>query len=42
MNVFRTWFEKNIMGQDDDTVTNAVMIMPFSSPHPKYRDDHNK
>jgi hypothetical protein len=42
MNVFRVWFERNILGRDADTVTNAVMIMPFGSPHPKYRDDPNK
>ncbi|KAK4213124.1 amidase signature domain protein [Rhypophila decipiens] len=42
MNVFRNWFEKNIMGPDKDTVTDAVMIMPFGSATPKYRDDANK
>lgn len=42
MEVFRAWFEKNILGQDNDSVTNAVMIMSFGSPNPKYRDDHNK
>ncbi|KAK0121858.1 hypothetical protein ONS95_010137 [Cadophora gregata] len=42
MKVFRTWFEKNIMGQDDDTVTDAIMIMPFGAAAPKYRDDPNK
>ncbi|KAK0716702.1 putative amidase [Apiosordaria backusii] len=33
MKVFRTWFEKHIMGPDKDTVTDAC---------PKYRDDANK
>lgn len=42
MEVFRTWFEKNIMGPDKDTVTDAVMVMPFGSVSPKYRDDANK
>ncbi|KAI1129070.1 putative amidase [Nemania abortiva] len=42
MKVFRTWFENKIMGQDSDTVTNAVMIMPFGAATPKYRDDTNK
>ncbi|KAK4204937.1 amidase signature domain protein [Triangularia verruculosa] len=42
MKVFRTWFEKHIMGLDKDSVTDAVMIMPFGSAAPKYRDDPNK
>lgn len=42
MGVFRTWFEKNIMGPSRDTVTDAVMVMPFGSAAPKYRDDANK
>jgi len=42
MKIFRTWFEKNIMGQDGNTVTDAIMIMPFGSATPKYRDDANK
>jgi hypothetical protein len=42
MSFFRTWFEKNILGLDDESVTNAVMIMPFGSTYPKYRDDRNE
>ena len=42
MKAFRTWFEKNVMGPDKDTVTDAVMIMPFGAATPKYRDDANK
>ncbi|EGX95643.1 amidase, putative [Cordyceps militaris CM01] len=42
MKIFRTWFEANIMGQHNDTVTDAVMVMPFGSASPKYRDDANK
>lgn len=42
MKIFRTWFEKHIMGQDSNTVTDAIMIMPFSTATPKYRDDTNK
>lgn len=30
------------MGPDKDTVTDAVMVMPFGSASPKYRDDANK
>jgi hypothetical protein len=40
--IFRTWFEKNIMGQDSNTVTNAIMIMLFGSGTPKYWDYANK
>lgn len=42
MKIFRSWFETNIMGQHSDTVTDAVMVMPFGSASPKYRDDSNK
>ena len=42
MEVFRTWFQENIMGQDKDTVTDAVMVMPFGAAAPAYRDDANK
>ncbi|KAI1345868.1 hypothetical protein F5Y01DRAFT_322529 [Xylaria sp. FL0043] len=42
MRIFRTWFEKNIMGQDSTTVTDTVMVMPFGAAAPKYRDDPNK
>ncbi|KAI0856904.1 putative amidase [Xylaria cubensis] len=42
MDVFRTWFKNNIMGEDRNTVTDAVMIMPFGAAAPKYRDDANK
>ncbi|KAM3518755.1 hypothetical protein MY4038_010009 [Beauveria bassiana] len=42
MKIFRTWFETNIMGQHSDTVTDAIMVMPFGSASPKYRDDSNK
>ncbi|KAI0199400.1 putative amidase [Astrocystis sublimbata] len=42
MKVFRDWFEKNIMGPHRDTVSDAVMVMPFGSAVPKYRDDANK
>ncbi|KAK0727826.1 hypothetical protein B0T26DRAFT_748124 [Lasiosphaeria miniovina] len=41
MKVFRTWVGNNIIGPDKDTVTNAVMVMPFGSAVPKYRDDAN-
>ncbi|KAJ3493191.1 hypothetical protein NLG97_g4888 [Lecanicillium saksenae] len=41
MKIFRTWFETNVMGQDSETVTDAVMIMPFGSASPKYRDESN-
>ncbi|CAG8981416.1 hypothetical protein HYALB_00013919 [Hymenoscyphus albidus] len=42
MKVFRSWFEKNIMGPNSNTVTDAIMLMPFGSASPKYRDDANK
>ncbi|PMB66838.1 hypothetical protein BM221_007835 [Beauveria bassiana] len=29
------------MGQHSDTVTDAIMVMPFGSASPKYRDDSN-
>lgn len=42
MKIFRTWFYKHIMGQDSETLTDAIMIMPFGAATPKYRDDVNK
>ncbi|THZ54669.1 amidase signature enzyme, partial [Aureobasidium pullulans] len=42
MKIFRTWFEKQIMGQDNETLTDAIAIMPFGAAVPKYRDDPNK
>ncbi|KAK0627861.1 hypothetical protein B0T14DRAFT_563629 [Immersiella caudata] len=42
MKIFRSCFEKKIMGPDKDTVTDAVTVVPFDSTTPNYRYDANK
>lgn len=37
--VFRDWFSKLIMGPDSDTLSNAILVMPYGEPDPEYRDD---
>jgi hypothetical protein len=37
--VFRDWFSEHIMGPDAETGSTAVLIMPYGSPDPEYRDE---
>ncbi|KAH8759977.1 amidase signature domain-containing protein [Diaporthe sp. PMI_573] len=39
---FRNWFDENIMSHDQDTLSDAIMIMPYGSANPKYRDKPNE
>ncbi|KAB8339253.1 hypothetical protein FH972_022187 [Carpinus fangiana] len=39
--IFREWFESKFMSSDSNTMSNAVMIMPYGSAVPKYRDAPN-
>ncbi|KAJ5930812.1 hypothetical protein N7466_006305 [Penicillium verhagenii] len=41
LKVFRTWFVDNIFARDPDTLSDAIMIMPYGSANPKYRDRPN-
>ena len=40
--VFQTWFAKHILGPDDDTGSDAILIMPNGRTKPKYRDEPNE
>jgi hypothetical protein len=40
--VFQTWFAKHVLGPDDDTGSNAILIMPSGRTKPKYRDEPNE
>ncbi|KAI1084627.1 putative amidase [Whalleya microplaca] len=42
LEVFRDWFNKNVFSTDPETLSDAIMIMPYGSARPKYRDDPNE
>jgi hypothetical protein len=42
LKIFREWFIENIMTQDEETSSDAVMIMPYGSANPKCRDAANE
>lgn len=42
LRIFREWFNENIMTTDPETVSDAIMIMPYGSANPKYRDRPNE
>ncbi|KAJ6006803.1 hypothetical protein N7451_004747 [Penicillium sp. IBT 35674x] len=42
LEVFRRWFDENIFSKDPDTMSEAIMIMPYGSANPKYRDVANE
>lgn len=42
LKVFKTWFSDNMFSQDSDTMSEAIMIMPYGSANPKYRDVANE
>jgi hypothetical protein len=37
--VFRDWFSDFVMGPDSDTLSSAILIMPYGEADPEYRDD---
>ena len=39
--VFREWFNETIMSSDANRLSNAVMIVPYGSALPNYRDEPN-
>jgi hypothetical protein len=41
LKVFRNWFEEHLMSTDPQTLSNAIMIMPYGVPDPEYRDEPN-
>ena len=40
--VFREWFDQNVFSSDPETLSDAIMIMPYGSANPKYRDSPNE
>lgn len=39
LEVFRNWFSDRLMGPDSESLSNAVLVMPYGEPDPEYRDD---
>lgn len=42
LKTFRDWFNENVMSSDPETFSDAIMIMPYGSANPKYRDMPNE
>lgn len=42
LKIFRDWFNENIFSSDPETGSEAIMIMPYGSANPKYRDSPNE
>ncbi|KAK5079669.1 hypothetical protein LTR70_005984 [Exophiala xenobiotica] len=42
LRVFREWFNSNVMGAKGDLLSDAIMILPYGGPRPKYRDAPNE
>lgn len=42
LQVFRQWFDANVLSSDPVTMSDAIMIMPYGMGGPKYRDAPNR
>jgi hypothetical protein len=42
LKVFRDWVDANVLSSHPETLSNAVMIMPYGMGRPKYRDAANE
>jgi len=42
LRVFRDWFNENVFSSDAKSGSQAIMIMPYGSANPKYRDSPNE
>jgi hypothetical protein len=42
LKVFRDWFDDNVFSSDPASLSDAIMIMPYGSANPKYRDSSNE
>ncbi|KAH6694856.1 putative amidase [Leptodontidium sp. MPI-SDFR-AT-0119] len=40
-NVFRDWFEAKVLHHDPDTLSNAILVLPYGLADPAYRDVPN-
>jgi hypothetical protein len=41
LDVFRKWFNENVMSETSTLLSDAVMVMPFGNATPHYRDEPN-
>ncbi|KAL4936545.1 amidase signature domain-containing protein [Aspergillus oleicola] len=42
LEIFRKWFEENVFSHDPNSISEAIMIMPYGAANPKYRDSANE
>ena len=42
LKIFRSWFDTNIMSLNPESLSDTIMIMPYGSANPKYRDSPNE
>jgi hypothetical protein len=42
LKVFRQWFNENILSSVENSLSDAIMIMPYGSANPKFRDSANE
>ncbi len=35
---YRTWFEENVLKDDPDTLSNAILVLPWTADFANYRD----
>ena len=40
--IYRKWFAENVLRQDKDTASDAILVMPLSCYAPDYRDNIHK
>jgi hypothetical protein len=41
LDVFRQWFSRNVLASESDLLSNAILIMPFGSGEPQWRDQQS-
>jgi hypothetical protein len=41
LDIFRQWFSKNVLASESDLLSNAILIMPFGSGEPQWRDQQS-
>ncbi|KAI1740718.1 putative amidase [Xylaria scruposa] len=41
LEVFRDWFSEHLMGPNSESLSTAILVMPYGEPNPEYRDDPN-
>uniref|UniRef100_A0A8H7KET3 Amidase domain-containing protein n=1 Tax=Bionectria ochroleuca TaxID=29856 RepID=A0A8H7KET3_BIOOC len=41
LEVFREWFSEKFMRPDSESLSSAILVMPYGEPDPEYRDEPN-